>query len=196
MASASTATIPSICKVCSAEFACRASNGSGCCSTTCMNIARTDHSPETLLKRFWAKVDKSPGHGPEGECWLWTARVDGRGYGEIKVSGQYKKAHRIALFGPENIQDRRMACHRCDNPRCVRPDHLFAGEAIDNVRDMVAKGRGAQAENGHRTRKLDDDAVRDVRASTERLYILAKRYGVDGSAIRQIRLGATYRDVR
>lgn len=111
------------------------------CSVSCANRARLDHTPETLLKRFDAKVDKAPGHGPNGDCWHWTARVDGHGYGEIKVAGRYKKAHRLALFGPDGMGDERFACHRCDNPRCVNPDHLFPGEAVDNVRDMHAKGR-------------------------------------------------------
>ena len=95
------------------------------------------------MRRFWAKVDQSPGLGPNGECWEWQARVDGRGYGEIKVAGNYRKAHRIALFGVEGLSDPRFACHRCDNPRCVRAEHLFPGEAVDNVRDMIAKGRRA-----------------------------------------------------
>ena len=113
------------------------------CSQGCINRARTDHSNETLWRRFWAKVDKSPGLGPNGDCWHWTARVDGRGYGEIKIAGKYSKAHRLSLFGPDGMADTRFACHRCDNPRCVRPDHLFAGTYLENIQDMNNKGRAA-----------------------------------------------------
>lgn len=111
------------------------------CSMKCRNIASSDHSTEALMKRFWNKVDRSFGKGPWGDCWEWVGRVDGRGYGEIKVSGRYKKAHRLALFGHGDLMNKLFACHRCDNPKCVRPDHLFAGTALDNVRDMHSKGR-------------------------------------------------------
>ncbi len=111
------------------------------CASSHANIARKDHTPETLMRRFWAKVDTTAGFGPNGNCWRWTARVDGRGYGEIKIAGKYKKAHRLSLFGPLDMANPLFACHTCDNPACVRPDHLFAGAAVDNVRDMHAKGR-------------------------------------------------------
>lgn len=140
MVAHATATSRGGLKVCP-QCGCSYATGPGYCSFRCMNLARTDHSEKTLMHRFWAKVDKSAGHGPNGDCWHWTGRVDGKGYGEIKVAGRYKKAHRLALFGMADLLNPLYACHRCDNPRCVRPDHLFAGEAIDNVRDMFAKGR-------------------------------------------------------
>lgn len=111
------------------------------CGALFVNEQRGEVSLETLMDRFWAKVDKTPGHGPRGECWHWTGRVDGRGYGEIKIFGRYKKAHRVALYGTSVMQHDLFACHECDNPRCVRPDHLFPGTSMDNVRDMHAKGR-------------------------------------------------------
>lgn len=124
------------CEFCGTEI-----KGKRFCSQGCVNRVRADHTSETLWKRFWAKVDKSPGFGPNGDCWRWTARVDGRGYGEIKIAGKYSKAHRLALFGRDGIADPRYACHRCDNPRCVRPDHLFAGTHLENIKDMMSKGR-------------------------------------------------------
>jgi len=111
------------------------------CAAIYGNKRRANHSEQALMARFWEKVDKTPGFGPDGDCWKWTARVDGRGYGEIKVAGRYKKAHRLALFGMKDLSNPLFACHRCDNPRCVRPSHLFAGTSLDNVHDMMAKGR-------------------------------------------------------
>lgn len=181
------------CCVCGGHFRPTPTAVSGACSTACRNRLRTDHTFETLMRRFWAKVDKTPGLGPNGDCWLWKGRRNGHGYGEIKVAGVYRAAHRIALFGVDNLKTRLFACHHCDNPQCVRPEHLFAGEAVDNIRDMFLKGRAGNV--GATTRKLTDDDVRAIRESSDRQCVLARRFNVNGSAIRQIRLGATYRDV-
>jgi HNH endonuclease len=79
---------------------------------------------------------------PEHSCWEWTASKFRDGYGQIKVNRKNKKAHRIAyeLFkGP--IPENMLVCHTCDNPGCVRPEHLFLGTALDNSHDMINKGR-------------------------------------------------------
>ena len=100
--------------------------------------------PETRC-RFWSKVRKGDG------CWEW-AGCRSKGYGKIALgleSGLPKgkrvvKAHRVSWlihFGP--IPDGLFVCHRCDNPPCVRPDHLYLGTCADNSRDMIRKGRGA-----------------------------------------------------
>lgn len=168
------------------------------CSHGCANRARTDHSDDTLMRRFWAKVDQSPGHGPQGECWHWTARIDGHGYGEIKVAGRYKKAHRLALFGPAGLDNPMFACHRCDNPQCVRPDHLFPGKSIDNVRDMHAKGRrpSSSPTRGPTARKLTADQVREIRATGISNRLGAAKYGVSPYTINQVRRRALYKDIK
>jgi hypothetical protein len=105
------------------------------CSRACYVAART----VPLAVRFWAKVQKSAG------CWTWTANHLPKGYGVIGVGAAdqgLKLAHRVSWeihFGP--IPAGLFVCHRCDNPPCVRPDHLFLGTVQDNVDDMVAKGR-------------------------------------------------------
>lgn len=130
----------------------------------------------TLEKRFWAKVDKTPGHGPWGDCWIWTAFTNEKGYGKINPGGaglSPLRAHRVSYvfaYGP--IEDAIKVLHRCDNPPCVRPAHLFIGTVADNQRDMVLKGRGSKGER-HRARmqrgerhhnaKLTEGKVRDIR---------------------------------
>lgn len=87
-------------------------------------------------KRFWAHVDKS------GGCWVWLGTRHGKGYGHVKSGGVVRKAHRVSwemVHGP--IPDGLLVCHRCDNPPCVRPDHLFLGTARDNTQDSISKGR-------------------------------------------------------
>lgn len=87
-------------------------------------------------KPFWAHVHFGPG------CWTWLASKKHDGYGKRKHNGKMTTAHRVSFemeFGP--IPDGLAVLHRCDNPPCVRPDHLFLGTQQENIADMVAKGR-------------------------------------------------------
>lgn len=109
--------------------------------------------PNTL---FWTHVDKTPGHGPNGDCWIWTAAKNRAGYGVAHATtGANLLAHRGAYSScVGDIPSGFHVCHHCDNPACVRPDHLFLGTDKDNVDDMVSKGRhGGSAKthcpNGH-----------------------------------------------
>lgn len=88
-----------------------------------------------LSERFWPKVEKTDG------CWLWTANTRPNGYGLFGSVGAHRVAYELCV-GP--IPSGMYVCHRCDNPACVRPDHLFVGTQLDNMRDMVTKGRGRQ----------------------------------------------------
>lgn len=110
-----------------------------------------------LAERFWEKVRKGPG------CWEWTSARDTNGYGRITDRpgarllgvGRTRSASRVAweiVNGP--IPPGLCVCHYCDNPRCVRPEHLFIGTRKDNVLDCVAKGRNfwrsqTRCVNGH-----------------------------------------------
>jgi len=92
----------------------------------------------SISNRFWKKVDKSDGQGPKGQCWQWIASKDTCGYGLLKPTS----AHRVSWEihnGP--IPDSLSVLHRCDNPPCVRPEHLFLGTQKDNMQDRLAKGR-------------------------------------------------------
>ena len=90
-----------------------------------------------IEERFWEKVQKSD------DCWLWTGTKRQGGYGSIHHNGRERVATHVSwelangMPWPEGM----LACHRCDNPPCVRPDHLFIGDSFDNMRDAVKKGR-------------------------------------------------------
>jgi hypothetical protein len=103
---------------------------------------------ESRRRRFWAHVDKSG--GPDA-CWPWHGGHVGRGYGHTTWSDNYERieimAHRQAYefeFGgpiPQGLQ----VCHKCDNPPCCNPAHLFLGTATENLVDAYTKGRRKRA---------------------------------------------------
>jgi hypothetical protein len=97
---------------------------------------------ESVVARFWSKVDKS------GDCWLWTGSRHRFGYGMMQIGRRPWTAHRISYaiaHGP--IPDGAMVLHSCDNPQCVRLDHLRIGTARDNAADAVARGRKRKTYN-------------------------------------------------
>lgn len=99
------------------------------------------HSPNcTVERRFWAKIHQS------GRCWIWQGSNNGR-YGEVRLAkGRKVYAHRLSyemVWGP--VPDGLVVAHRCDNPLCVKPSHLFAATQAENVHDMIAKGRNRRA---------------------------------------------------
>ena len=103
---------------------------------------------KAFQSRFWAKVDTS------GGCWKWMASTDRKGYGHISYRSQLLQAHRVSyimVYGP--IPDGLCVLHKCDNPGCVNPDHLFLGTHKDNSDDKISKGRDRHAignQNGSR----------------------------------------------
>lgn len=100
-----------------------------------------------LIGKFWTRFEKADGDG----CWIWKGIIEQNGYGSIELGGDRKKAgsrtrisaHRLSWIlhnGPISSPTI-FVCHKCDNPPCVRPDHLFLGTQRDNMRDASRKGR-------------------------------------------------------
>ena len=138
-----------------------------------------------LTQRFWDKVDKT------GDCWEWTASRQKFGHGLFKVGNKVEKAHRISYefhIGP--IPEGLMVRHKCDNPPCVRPEHLELGTRADNVRDRDERGRHvALRGEQHGMAKLTREQVEDIRSATGYGICagLAKKYGVAVGTIYNVR---------
>jgi hypothetical protein len=172
----------------------------------------TDHySPETVA-RFWAKVDR---RHPD-DCWLWKGAKTTNGYGVFhhpKNQGAHRYSAELA-FGPG--PDGAHVCHRCDNPACVNPKHLFYGSRSDNMRDARRKGRMRipdvhsnpewrakmlaaipKGENVATSKLTDADVIRirKLRVSGASLGELAKEYAMDKSTISDILNGIRWKHV-
>lgn len=97
--------------------------------------------------RFWAKVDKTPGYGPNGVCWVWTGATHANGYGNFRATPHKPgnvSAHIVAWFlkTGEWPEDGLFVLHACDVKRCVNNEIcLFLGTHTDNMQDMLGKGR-------------------------------------------------------
>jgi hypothetical protein len=139
---------------------------------------------KTLEQEFWNKVKKT------STCWLWTGSKS-NGYGRFKSEPAQRAAYRFTYGDFDRWSQ---ILHKCDNPLCVRPEHLFPGTIQDNMADMMRKGRQQRGE-GHWKAKLDWDKVNEIRNSYPRKSIgeLARRYRVRWVTIRQVIKGRTWK---
>ena len=130
----------STCEQCGVTFRIKTKASSArFCSPACSAAHQSEVRVIPIEDRIWKFVQKTDG------CWEWTGQRCARGYGLVAVTHTtVRRAHRVIwelVNGP--IPAGMVICHHCDNPPCVRPDHLFIGTQADNMRDMQAKGRRA-----------------------------------------------------
>ena len=162
--------------------------------------------------------------GAPDECWVWTHATDTFGYGRVQYGGRVQSAHLVAwIKAYGEINEDRCVLHRCDNPPCVNPAHLFLGTLGDNTRDMVSKGRhGSATQPERRARgdrngahvhpeqlargerqwkaRLTEERVREMR----RLYAaggityeqLARRFNVSPASAHKAVVGQTWAHVK
>lgn len=178
--------IDKVCAVCRIPFRtieCRKK----CCSPKC-GVALTARKKLSIPieDRFWSYVNKTDA------CWLWTGAIAHNGYGFFVPRGRKMvRAHRFAYElanGP--IARGLILCHKCDNPPCVRPDHLFPGTGKDNMQDAVAKGRISHGDKHYAAKLTTDDVcrIRSLRGIVNQCE-LADEYGLSQSSISSIQLG-------
>jgi hypothetical protein len=131
----------------------------------------------------------------ETGCWNWTGAVSSQGYGTVRHMGTAYRAHMLSLEldGQPRPQEK-VACHHCDNRRCVNPAHLYWGTAADNVGDASRRNRLRVGGDNHNA-KLDAEAVRLIKSSSATNTELAKKFSVTRQAIRAVRTGKNWRSV-
>lgn len=145
----------------------------------------------SIASSLMSKADTSG--GPDG-CWPWTAHRNPKGYGRLSVNGRGMMAHRLSYeihVGP--VPAGMLVCHRCDNPPCINPVHLFLGTPADNSADMAAKGRSPRVRNERsgkaRLSNAQVDEMRRRRADGETCVSIAKAFGVSAPHVSRVTRG-------
>ena len=144
------------------------------------------------IARFWSKVQRTP-----NACWEWQAGFFSVGYGQFHIKSYPIGAHRVAYwiaFGvfPKNI----CVLHRCDNRKCVNPEHLFLGTKGDNNKDAMYKGRNSYGERRWKAVLTEQDVLeirkRYTAGNSDRRK-LSNEYGIGYQQIWRITKGRSWR---
>lgn len=148
---------------------------------------------------FWNRVDR---RGVD-ECWEWKGAKDRKGYGLVMIENKSRRVPRIAweiTNGP--IPPGMQVCHKCDNPPCCNPNHLFVGTPKDNVHDCIAKGRDRYAcGEPNAQSKLTEEMVREIRSRYKRYSRkdgsgkMAKEFSVDRNTVFRAAVGKMWRHI-
>lgn len=149
----------------------------------------------TYIDRTKERFDDNYIPEPMSGCWIWIGPVRSYGYGHMRTAGKAWLAHRLSFVlhkGP--IPENLGVLHHCDNRLCVNPDHIYAGDNIQNIKDMVDRKRHRVGERNSASR-LSREVVIEIRSSLQSDMELARKFGVSRTAVRNARHGSTWRHV-
>lgn len=155
------------------------------------------HTKEQLLSNFMELVFPEPNTG----CWLWAGPLTKTGYGEKHLTIDDKrinKAHRISYYLNRGAFDLSLnVLHKCDNRGCVNPEHLYIGTHLDNMNDMIKRGRAKPMPGSlNPASKLSDEDVLTIRqmlSNGVRQDLIAEKYDVCRSTIWEIKYNRSYK---
>jgi len=155
------------------------------------------------MKSEWKKFKKRHKRNwkvnPITGCWEWQLWLTRGNYGQVTWNNKPKRAHRVTYelkYGP--IPEGLFVCHKCDNPRCIRPKHLFLGTPRENTHDSMQKGRRRYGGSGNPKAKLTDELVLSILSWCKYEVdnkLIATRYKVHPTTIRLIRKGHTWKHI-
>lgn len=136
--------------------------------------------------RYWENVNKKT----INECWEWIGSKTSAGYGIIFFNGKSIYAHRaiFLLLQKNNIAEELIVCHKCDNPSCINPKHLFIGTQKDNIEDMINKKRNRYGENTYNAKLSNEDVlqIRKLNQDGIKQKDIAKIFNIDAGHISDI----------
>ena len=188
-------------KVCTVEGREKKVKARGFCDMHYWRVKRTGEAgkadsrySDSLEEKFEASVDKNGPTMPHMDtpCWVWTAYIIKSGYGILNAEGEKLRAHCFSYERHYGVSVGKMhVLHRCDNPPCVRPDHLFLGTHQDNMADKQSKGRQPRGEKSGQAKLTARDVlgIRQMLAGGASQHATAEEYGVSRSCVLAIHLG-------
>lgn len=143
-----------------------------------MDLSSVNWKSAELVRRFMSNVQRTK------TCWIWTGGLSDKGYGWFYVKNGKVKAHRASYLIHNDITDLGSwhVLHKCDNPACIRPTHIYLGTNADNCLDKARRGR-------HHNSKLRAEDYRSIYKDTRTLEAIAEDYGVHATLISQIKRG-------
>lgn len=146
----------------------------------------------TMVDLFWSFVKKKAG---KDSCWEWQGFKNPWNYGIFSFLGKQFLAHRVSYaIVTGEVRPGFQVCHRCDNPPCVRPSHLFQGTAYDNCQDAKMKGRtNAPRGENHNSVVLDEKKVIAIHGARLTYSQIMKKYGISKGCVMKIRTGRTWK---
>lgn len=160
-----------------------------------MAIEILPHITPKTTAAFAARAGKQDG------CWEWSGLIDGAGYARISLNRNLKiGAHRFSYAMHYGVEPGNLfVCHRCDNPRCTNPEHLFLGTPLDNTKDMFSKGRQGRFDGEKNPRViLTEEDVENIKVASAAWMSnteLGQLYGVTHSTISAIKRGKTWHKI-
>lgn len=162
------------------------------CSQACAGLAhqiRSNANRPSIEEAFWKHVQKSEG------CWNWTWLLDKDGYGLFPYMKKMHRAHVVALrLDGRPVPAGKYGCHHCDNPKCVRPSHLYAGTPRQNVGDKIRRGRQPMGSAIPAAKLSEADVIR-IRQMTGTHGEIASGFGVARATVSLIKERKTWRHV-